>query len=96
MGFPVPWTGLRKWSAISCSSCEQDFLRSQIRAPQLSADRRSLDWCLTDILWPLVLFWACETLARVRRLIRATPAIQVNIAAAGGRQVNVTGEVGRE
>jgi integrase/recombinase XerD len=32
---------------------------------------------------------ACETLARVRKLIRRTPAIQVNIAAAGGQQLNV-------
>lgn len=33
---------------------------------------------------------ACETLARVRKLSRNTPALQVNIAAEGGQQVNVT------
>jgi hypothetical protein len=32
---------------------------------------------------------ACETLARVRKLARNTPALQVNIAADGGQQVNV-------
>lgn len=32
---------------------------------------------------------ACETLARVRKIIRRTPALQINIAAQGGRQVNV-------
>jgi hypothetical protein len=33
---------------------------------------------------------ACETLARVRKLMRYAPALQVNIAAEGGQQVNVT------
>jgi hypothetical protein len=32
---------------------------------------------------------ACETLARVRRWSRNTPALQVNIASDGGQQVNV-------
>lgn len=32
---------------------------------------------------------ACETLARVRKLSRNTPALQFNIAAEGGRQVNL-------
>jgi hypothetical protein len=32
---------------------------------------------------------ACETLARVRKLSRNTPALQVNIATTGGQQVNV-------
>jgi hypothetical protein len=36
---------------------------------------------------------ACETLARVRKLIRRTPVLQVNIAAQGGQQVNVIGSV---
>ena len=36
---------------------------------------------------------ACETLARIRRLARNTPALQVNIAADGGRQVNVAGAI---
>ena len=35
---------------------------------------------------------ACETLARVRRLLR--PTIQVNLAAEGGQQVNIAGDVG--
>lgn len=33
---------------------------------------------------------ACETLARVRKLSRNTPALQINIAAEGGQQVNIT------
>jgi len=33
---------------------------------------------------------ACETLARVRKLSRNTPALQLNIAADGGQQVNVS------
>lgn len=33
---------------------------------------------------------ACETLARVRKLSRKTPALQFNIATSGGQQVNVT------
>jgi hypothetical protein len=37
---------------------------------------------------------AIETLARVRRLARHTPALQINIAREGGQQVNVQGEVG--
>jgi len=32
---------------------------------------------------------ACETLARVRKLSRHAPALQFNIAAAGGQQVNL-------
>lgn len=32
---------------------------------------------------------ACETLARVRKLSRNNPALQFNIAAIGGQQVNV-------
>ena len=35
---------------------------------------------------------ACESLARVRKLSRNTPALQVNIAADGGQQVNVTNQ----
>ena len=34
---------------------------------------------------------ACETLARIRKLAHSTPALQVNIAADGGRQINVAG-----
>jgi len=33
---------------------------------------------------------ACETLARVRKLSRNAPALQFNIAAEGGQQVNVS------
>lgn len=33
---------------------------------------------------------ACETLARVRKIIQRTPALQVNIATNGGQQINVT------
>jgi hypothetical protein len=33
---------------------------------------------------------ACETLARVRKLSRNTPALQFNIATSGGHQVNLT------
>ena len=36
---------------------------------------------------------AVETLARVRRITRQTVALQVNIAAEGGQQVNVMGDV---
>lgn len=36
---------------------------------------------------------AVEALARVRRLARNTPALQINIANQGGQQVNVQGEV---
>jgi hypothetical protein len=32
---------------------------------------------------------ACETLARIRKLARTTPALQVNIATHGGQQVNL-------
>jgi hypothetical protein len=38
---------------------------------------------------------ALETLARVRKITRQILAFQVNIAAAGGRQVNVAGDVKR-
>jgi hypothetical protein len=38
---------------------------------------------------------ACETLARVRKIVRRTPALQINIAAAGGQQVNVAGDLER-
>jgi len=34
---------------------------------------------------------ACETLARVRKLVRST--VQVNIAAEGGKQLNVAGDL---
>lgn len=33
---------------------------------------------------------ACETLARIRKLSRNSPALQFNIASAGGQQVNVS------
>ena len=36
---------------------------------------------------------AIETLARVRRLTRRTPTLQINIANDGGKQVNVQGDV---
>jgi hypothetical protein len=36
---------------------------------------------------------AIEALARVRRLARNTPALQINIASEGGKQVNVQGDV---
>jgi hypothetical protein len=36
---------------------------------------------------------AIENLARVRRLSRNTPSLQINIAQQGGKQVNVVGEV---
>jgi hypothetical protein len=36
---------------------------------------------------------ACETLARVRKLTRNTPMLQVNIASEGGQQVNVAGDL---
>jgi hypothetical protein len=39
---------------------------------------------------------AVETLAKVRRLARNTPALQINIAQDGGKQINVQGEVGGE
>jgi hypothetical protein len=35
---------------------------------------------------------ACETLARVRKLARNTPALQVNIATERGQQVNIAGD----
>lgn len=35
---------------------------------------------------------ACETLARVRRLARNVPALQVNINAPNGQQVNIAGD----
>lgn len=38
---------------------------------------------------------AVETLARVRKVTRQTVALQVNIAADGGRQVNIAGGAGR-
>ncbi len=34
---------------------------------------------------------ACQSLARIRKLARATPALQVNIATHGGQQVNLLG-----
>jgi hypothetical protein len=39
---------------------------------------------------------AIETLARVRRLSRNTPALQINIANDGGKQVNVQGDVKKQ
>ena len=36
---------------------------------------------------------ASESLAKIRRLARMTPALQINIAQAGSKQVNVQGEV---
>jgi hypothetical protein len=39
---------------------------------------------------------AIETLARVRRLARNTPALQINIAREGGQQVNVQGDVKKQ
>ena len=39
---------------------------------------------------------AVETLARVRRLARNTPALQINIANEGGKQVNVLGELPKQ
>ena len=34
---------------------------------------------------------ACESRARVRKLARTTPTLQVNIAAPGGQQLNLLG-----
>jgi hypothetical protein len=38
-------------------------------------------------------FRSIETLARVRRLLAKTPAVQVNIATDGGQQVNLAGDM---
>lgn len=35
---------------------------------------------------------ACDALARIRKLARTTPALQVNIAAHGGQQLNLLGD----
>lgn len=35
---------------------------------------------------------AVETLAKVRRMTRDTPAVQINVAREGGQQINVQGE----
>jgi hypothetical protein len=56
-----------------------------------------------SISLPLAMYWekkltaaqrrftrACETLARVRRLSRNTPALQFNLATSGGQQVNLS------
>jgi hypothetical protein len=56
-----------------------------------------------SISLPLAMYWekrltaaqkrftrACETLARVRKLSRNTPALQFNIATSGGQQINLT------
>ncbi len=40
------------------------------------------------------LLQAIESLARVRRLARNTPALQINIAREGGKQINVQGDAG--
>lgn len=39
---------------------------------------------------------ACETLTKVRRLMSGKPSVQVNIAAQGGQQVNVAGDLVKE
>ncbi len=39
---------------------------------------------------------ACEMLAKIRRLMSGRPAVQVNIAAQGGQQVNVAGDLVKE
>jgi len=39
---------------------------------------------------------ACETLARVRKLTRNTPMLQVNIATESGQQVNIAGDFVKE
>ncbi len=39
---------------------------------------------------------ACETLVKVRRLMSGKPSVQVNIAAQGGQQVNVAGDLVKE
>jgi len=36
---------------------------------------------------------AVETLAKVRRMAKNTPSLQINIAQDGGKQINVQGEV---
>ncbi|MFC2052846.1 hypothetical protein ACFLV7_00910 [Chloroflexota bacterium] len=36
---------------------------------------------------------ACDTLARVRKLTRNTPMLQVNIATESGQQVNIAGDI---
>jgi hypothetical protein len=36
---------------------------------------------------------ACESLQRIRRLMSASPSVQVNIATEGGQQVNVAGDI---
>lgn len=38
---------------------------------------------------------SCETLAKVRKLMRNDPTLQVNIAAPGGQQVNIAGDLVR-
>jgi hypothetical protein len=60
-----------------------------IGAPSLSADADRWERRLSAAQARYLR--ACETLARIRKLARSTPALQVNIAADGGQQINVAG-----
>jgi hypothetical protein len=63
---------------------------------QLASFRSGIFWDTLLTTTQARFLRAIETLARVRRLARNTPALQINIAREGGKQVNVQGDVNRQ
>ena len=61
--------------------------KDSVRFVELEFWERRLSMCQSRYLR------ACEMLARVRRLLAPRPAVQINLAAENGQQVNIAGDL---
>lgn len=78
----ISWFGVQycNYQLITRMNCDEKIVLLEFWERRLSMSQRRY-------------LHACETLAKVRRLMSGRPALQVNIAAQGGQQVNVAGDV---
>ncbi len=74
----LQWTDYQ----LSSSICQEG-----VRFTEIEFWERRLSMCQSRYLK------ACEMLARVRRLLAPRPAVQINLAAENGQQVNIAGDL---
>lgn len=78
----ISWFGVQycNYQLIARMKCEEKIVILEFWERRLSMSQRRY-------------LHACESLEKVRHLMSRKPAVQVNIAAQGGQQVNVAGDV---
>ena len=78
----ISWFGVQycNYQLIARMKCEEKIVILEFWERRLSMSQRRY-------------LHACESLEKVRHLMSRKPVVQVNIAAQGGQQVNVAGDV---